>query len=514
MSNDAIMTQFDISQFTTDLPVLSQQFQPIQDRIQTRQQIVREGRRPRRELFGLMRGWEPIGVDERYRELQILIRDYRQVIQTLHEHQQSYQSFFVRLKTYVNSAVSEACQRILKAEEKRLILQQRIQGKDNPALLATMQTQQDQLAQSVQMLGQAAFLLLRKIDLFTESLDRLARDKQLQSEVLDRLVEDLQVYQEVYQLQKEIDQIQKDVAEMADVALNFEELMREHLGPFQSLIDQVVQVDKDLFHSVEEIEEVTRKLLSNQFGSLGRMPQADNLLLDFLIRANVEKDWLISTLNQVRVGSISETLDVEQLRSVSSRSDQISIQKQVENIQTFVHLQLDIHTVDLPIQTLTSSATGIDYSKLDQLLRDQKWKEADQLTAKLMLQAADQTQRGYLNREDIERFPGEDLKLIDKLWVDHSNGTLGLSVQKRIWKECGSPGPDYSANKSAWIQFGRRVNWQGGTGYQGWRRYSEIDMTNPQKYSGHLPMWGWVVLGGLWSWFGCVGWRLFSREEI
>lgn len=280
---DPIMTKFDISQFTADLPVLSQQFQPIQDRIQTRQQIVREGRRPRRELFGLMRGWEPISVDERYRELQILIRDYQKVIQALHTHQQSYQSFFGQLKTYVNSAVSEAGQRILKAEEKRLLLQQRIQGKDNLALLAAIQTQQDQLAQSVQMLGQSALLLLRKIELFTECLDRLARDKQLQSEVLDRLVEDLRDYQEVYQLQKEIDQIQKDVAEMADVALNFEEIMREHLGPFQSLIDQVVQVDKDLFHSVEEIEEVTRKLLSNQIGGLGRMPQADNLLLDFLI---------------------------------------------------------------------------------------------------------------------------------------------------------------------------------------------------------------------------------------
>lgn len=335
------MTKFDIAQFTADLPVLSQQFQPIQDRIQTRQQIVREGRRPRRELFGLMRGWEPISVDERYRELQSLIRDYQQVIQTLHTHQQSYQSFFGQLKTYVNSAVSEEGQRILKAEEKRLILQQRFQGKDNPALLAAIQAQQDQLTQSVQMLGQSALLLLRKIELFTECLDRLARDKQLQSEVLDRLVEDLRDYQEVYQLQKEIDQIQKDVAEMADVALNFEELMREHLGPFQSLIDQVVKVDKDLFHSVEEIEEVTRKLLSNQFGSLGRIPQADNLLLDFLIRADGEKNWLISTLSQVRVGSIGETLDVEHVRSDHRSSEPISIQKQVENIQTFVALQLD-----------------------------------------------------------------------------------------------------------------------------------------------------------------------------
>jgi hypothetical protein len=117
-----------------------------------------------------------------------------------------------------------------------------------------------------------------------------------------------------------------------------------------------------------------------------------------------------------------------------------------------------------------------------------------------MLKVANRTGKGWLDADSIQKFPGEDLKLIDNLWVQHSEGKLGFSVQKRIWQECGSPGPDYGANEAAWKKFGQRVNWQGGTGYDGWRYTSEIDYANPQKYSGHLPWLGGCKWDLIWLW--------------
>ncbi|NJK61036.1 MAG: hypothetical protein HC918_13455 [Oscillatoriales cyanobacterium SM2_1_8] len=162
-------------------------------------------------------------------------------------------------------------------------------------------------------------------------------------------------------------------------------------------------------------------------------------------------------------------------------------------------------------QRLISQTTGADYSELDRALRNRQWQEADELTRTLMLKVMNTS--GYLNADEIRRFPGEDLKRIDRLWVDHSDGKLGFSVQKRIWQECGSPGPDYEANKAAWKKFGQRVNWQGGTAYDGWRYTSELDMTNPQKYPGHLPLWVWLGAEG-WFWVRWLGGVLFSRAEI
>lgn len=137
--------------------------------------------------------------------------------------------------------------------------------------------------------------------------------------------------------------------------------------------------------------------------------------------------------------------------------------------------------------SLRSTTTGVDYTDLDRALRNRQWQEADDLTFTLMCDAAGRTKEGYLNQKSIERFPCEDLKLIDDLWVQHSNGKLGFSVQKRIWEEVGCPGSDYHKHKAKWLEFGRRVNWQGGSGSDNWRYYHQLEWSDPQKYSGHLP---------------------------
>ena len=68
-----------------------------------------------------------------------------------------------------------------------------------------------------------------------------------------------------------------------------------------------------------------------------------------------------------------------------------------------------------------------------------EWKKADQETYKIMLQVASKNE-GYLDVKDIENFPCEDLRTIDKLWVHYSKGLFGFSVQKKIWQELGGKG--------------------------------------------------------------------------
>jgi serine/threonine protein kinase len=112
-------------------------------------------------------------------------------------------------------------------------------------------------------------------------------------------------------------------------------------------------------------------------------------------------------------------------------------------------------TMSQPVNLI--SARGVDYSQLDRLLASEKWKEADQETAKKMLEAARRTKEGWFLSEDIPRFPCEDLRIIDQLWVKYSNGRFGFSVQKRIYESLGGSG-EY--DQKIWEAFGDRVGWR------------------------------------------------------
>lgn len=108
---------------------------------------------------------------------------------------------------------------------------------------------------------------------------------------------------------------------------------------------------------------------------------------------------------------------------------------------------------------LTSSATGVNYKRLDTLLAAQNWKEADAETNRVMLQA-EGGNGNQLSTKALNTFPCEDLRLIDRLWREHSGGRFGFSVQAKILKKMGWQPGDFS--HATWSAFYERVGWSGG----------------------------------------------------
>ncbi|MGL6135987.1 MAG: GUN4 domain-containing protein, partial [Planktothrix sp.] len=109
-----------------------------------------------------------------------------------------------------------------------------------------------------------------------------------------------------------------------------------------------------------------------------------------------------------------------------------------------------------------------------------KWKEADEETAKKMLEVAGRTKEGWLRVEDINNFPCEDLRTIDQLWVKYSNGRFGFSVQKRIHKSLGGT---LSYEGDVWEAFVDQVGWRVG----GSLLYYKDLKFNQTAPVGHLP---------------------------
>jgi serine/threonine protein kinase len=134
--------------------------------------------------------------------------------------------------------------------------------------------------------------------------------------------------------------------------------------------------------------------------------------------------------------------------------------------------------LDVPLE----SERGIDYTTLRDLLAAQMWKEADGETRHKMLEVMGQQQRGYLDNEDIEKFPCKDLRTINKLWVHHSNDRFGFSVQKRIWIDAGGKPGVYERN--VYEKFSDKVGWRVN---DNWKLYSELTFSLDDP-PGHLPL--------------------------
>jgi serine/threonine protein kinase len=129
------------------------------------------------------------------------------------------------------------------------------------------------------------------------------------------------------------------------------------------------------------------------------------------------------------------------------------------------------------------SDVGMDYSKLQNYLKEGKWKEADEETARVMLAVAKREETGWLDVNSIDNFPCEDLRTIDQLWVKYSNGRFGFSVQKRIYQSLGGT-REY--NSEIWEKFGDKVGWiKGGK----WLYYKDITF-DKKAPEGHLPSEG------------------------
>jgi len=75
---------------------------------------------------------------------------------------------------------------------------------------------------------------------------------------------------------------------------------------------------------------------------------------------------------------------------------------------------------------------SLDYSELAASLQQKDWEAADVLTTQLLMELAQIERNAYMEPKRFHRIPCADLKALDELWLQASNGHFGLSVQRDI----------------------------------------------------------------------------------
>lgn len=124
------------------------------------------------------------------------------------------------------------------------------------------------------------------------------------------------------------------------------------------------------------------------------------------------------------------------------------------------------------------------YAQLEEYLKTQQWRAADEETYRLMITTVGKEEGQGFDPEELLNFPCEELRTIDSLWVKYSQGKFGFSVQKKIYVECSAKLDGRYPDDKILYEFCDRVGWRKSKRYV---HYSDLKFNPSISLQGELP---------------------------
>jgi len=477
----------------------------VQRKIRNCQSLIKEGTKYYSYFWGIIKWKKQISQGETLAEVKLLIRDYTQLLDFLEDYKNSYQNFLLKFIDDWKNLFNQKYYEIRKINEERSKLE--IKNHKNSQIIDKLKWEEEENLKSLLLLSNTNFLILEKVKLLSEGIKKLAEDTKNQKQAIQKILKDIEVYQEIYEYQVRATKIRQEIAKIAETAINLEKSLQDYFSPFQSLIDDVVKVDADFYAIVGEIQNLASSTLNSQVNLL-RIQDTSIMshdILNLLVATYEKKDRLQDAFFQLQL------LDL-QVHDFDLSKDEITLNQAIYLISNYMSTQLvaqkkvlgieetDIassysqlfiekkelveqpnNDKDIEFATEFKSNWNIDYSKLQNLLAQYKWQEADIETTKLMLQVMGKNDWNEVYKEDILNFSCQAFHKIDQLWQQYSHGYFGFSVQQSIWNEIGGQ-IDYETEK----RLGDRLGWR----KEGnWLNYDQLTFKlSPTTPMGHLPV--------------------------
>lgn len=181
-----------------------------------------------------------------------------------------------------------------------------------------------------------------------------------------------------------------------------------------------------------------------------------------------------STINFQIIEELAEIKgQLSQLLQTNQKYPENDLQKEI--LESLSSLRSQFSQLEAEL-TLISPNSGINYTKLRDLLAENKWQEADKETCLYMLRISDREDESWLDDGEIKKLSRHDLRIINNLWLKYSDGKFGFSVQKQIWQD----------SREDFKRFGDRVGWLINLVDSEWRRY-ENAIFSLDAPAGHFP---------------------------
>ena len=283
---------------TYEVPeVRDERFAELQERIHRQRELLARQERPR-GLLGLFRP-RPISDEERLAEMESLVDSYDRVVHELDRKIQACRGFFRRIAGGIQDLFGGKIEEIQELEARRRAALARARQAGNAGLEAGLAGEARRLQGLALTLTRACLLMLRKIEHSWQALQLLARDEAVQREVLDRLTEQLSLFREVHAYRRDAERLAREVEEITRLALDFESILRDSMGPFQTLIEEIGRVDDRIGESLADIERLSFELEQNRPDSAFTLEAPDERLLDYLVHVRLKQEAIGELLERL-----------------------------------------------------------------------------------------------------------------------------------------------------------------------------------------------------------------------
>ncbi|MEH2335617.1 GUN4 domain-containing protein [Nostoc sp.] len=493
-----------IYEISYQLPIINNsKLKKVQKKIKECQVLIQQGTKYHFYFWGIIKRKQEISQEEIFAKTKLLIKDYIQLIDFLETYKDNYQDFLLKFTDNWKRLFTQKYLEIKNINAERNKLE--IKNHNNPQLIEKLKWEKQENLKSILLLSNTNFLMLEKIKLLTKGIKSLGEDTKNQKQTVQQIAQELGVYQEIYEYQIKAIKIRQEIAKIAETVTNFEDYLQDYFSPFQSLIDEVVKLDANFYAIVGEIKNLATRSLNFE-SSLLTIQYTDTIsenILNLLVASYEKGDKLKDAL-------VESKLLNEQITNLELNNNGIALEQTIYLISNYISTQLVdqrkvlgiletdvvstnpalfIEKTELlePTNNHSNSvkefknSKNIDYSQLQTLLAQFKWKEADIETAKLMLQVMGKNYWNEVYKEDILNFSCQAFYTIDGLWQQYSHGYFGFSVQQSIWNEIGAQ-VDYETEK----RLGDRLGWR----REGnWLNYDQLTFkVSPTTPMGHLPV--------------------------
>ncbi|CAJ1396555.1 unnamed protein product [Effrenium voratum] len=123
--------------------------------------------------------------------------------------------------------------------------------------------------------------------------------------------------------------------------------------------------------------------------------------------------------------------------------------------------RVSVHRLAEASDATLESALGLDYSKLESLLKEEDFKAADAETRRLLIQMCgkEAEKRGWIYFTEVKTIPEEDMRTLETLWQQHSQGKFGFCQQRKAWKQVRGQFDKFAEQVSWFTDTWKNRNW-------------------------------------------------------
>jgi len=317
--------------------IKDERFERLQDEIrEARERIASEGKA--RGIFAIARK-PALLPEERLALMEGLVANYDALITLLRGRIDQCREVFGRIGEGVQGEFARRLAELEKAEERRLALAAKVAGLGRAEADAAMDEGRERVRALAMDLTRASVLIVRKLRHALDALETLASDDDKQRLVHEKLRGDVALYREVYEFNRDLSKLEREIAEMTALALSFDGMLRDNLGPLAFLVDEIGSVDARLGESLAEIERLSAELQQGRSSGFGRDVLSD-ALLSRLVSARVRGD-AVQEIVAALADPKRDRVDVEFEVEVAGTGSQLDFAALAANMSALVREGLE-----------------------------------------------------------------------------------------------------------------------------------------------------------------------------